>query len=440
MTEALKKYLEVELGFDLRQKLVLAVSGGMDSMCLWFMMRKLKLNYVVAHCNFKLRGSDSDADETLVRDYALKDEVVYTKSFDTPGFARERKISIQMAARELRYNWFDELSLDEKAAKVATAHHLDDQVETFFIQLLRRGDIASLTGIPVLTEKRIRPLMFANRGEIAAYVQKNNIPYREDKSNSSDKYLRNKLRNHLIPAVEKVDQSLKTKILELMNELKDINSFVQHYTDEWDKKLASEKNDDIHYSIPAIRKLDFPEMFLERMMQKRGFNKSVTDMLMRSLDGQSGKVFYGLSKKLIKDRDQLVFTDINDSDELYYTLYKEELPDFTNLPVIFSVVDISTVTQIGASKEINHLDYDKLNSHIIFRKWKDGDYFVPLGMKGRRKLSDYFIDRKLNLSEKDKQWLMLAGEEICCLIGDRIDERFKITKETKTVLTIRLNQ
>jgi tRNA(Ile)-lysidine synthase len=330
--------------------------------------------------------------------------------------------------------------VNEKAAKVATAHHLDDQVETFFIQLLRRGDIGSLTGIPVLTENRIRPLMFTNRRNIARYVQKNNIPYREDESNASDKYLRNKIRNLLIPAVENVDHSLKNKVLELMNELKEVNDIVQQYTDEWDENLLSEKDGDIYYSIAAIKKLDFSELFLEKIMRKYGFNKSVTEMLIKSLDGQSGKVFYGLSRKLIKDREHLIFTDITPSDELNYSLYKEDLPGFSNLPVDFSVDDILTIPRIDAEKEIAQLDYDKLNSHIIFRKWKDGDYFVPLGMKGRRKLSDYFIDKKMNLSEKDKQWLMLSGEEICCLIGERIDERYKITQETKTVLTIRLTK
>ena len=440
MIEELKNYLLNDLGFDTNQKLVLAVSGGRDSMCLWFMMRELKLSYVIAHCNFNLRGDESDADEDLVENFCLEGETLYTKSVDTLAYAQERKISIQMAARELRYTWFDEIAEREKAQKVATAHHLDDQVETFFIQLLRKGDVNSLTGIPVLTKNRIRPLMFTNRTNITNYVLANNIPFRDDTSNASDKYLRNKLRNHLIPAIEKVDANLKNKVLELMSELKHVNAFVQHQLTIWEQKLAIEKNGDVYYDISGIKKLDFPELFIEKIMRQYGFNKSVTEMLKKALDGQSGKVFYGLSKKLIKDRNQLIFTDINESDEVYYSLFKDELPTFSDLPIIITIEEMSAFSQLEMTEEIAQLDYDKLNSHIIFRKWKEGDNFIPLGMKGRRKLSDYFIDKKFNLSEKNKQWLMLSGNEICCVIGQRIDDRYKITNETTTVLTIRVNK
>lgn len=440
MIEELKKYLEKDLGFNTHQKLVLAVSGGRDSMCMWFMMRELKLNYVVAHCNFKLRGDDSDADEELVKTYCLPEEKLFIKSFDTLGFAKKSGISIQMAARELRYSWFDELLKNEKADKVATAHHLDDQVETFFIQLLRKGDVGSLTGIPVITKNRIRPLMFTNRSNITRFVLKNEITFREDRSNASDTYLRNKLRIHLIPAIEKIDINLKTKVLDLMNELKHVNEFIQHYINEWDEKLSFKKNNDVYYSISGIKKLDFSDLFIERIMQAKGFNKSNAEMVKKAIEGQSGKVFYGLNKKLIKDREHLIFTDIDEADQVHYSLHKDELCDFTNLPIEISVGDLSAIPHLESSKEIAYLDYDKLNSHIIFRQWKHGDYFIPLGMKGRRKLSNYFIDKKYSVSEKNRQWLMISGEEICCLIGERIDDRFKITDETTSVLTIRVKQ
>jgi tRNA(Ile)-lysidine synthase len=225
-----------------------------------------------------------------------------------------------------------------------------------------------------------------------------------------------------------------------MSELKHVNEFIQHYINEWDKKLAFEKNNDVYYSISGIKKLDFSDLFIEKLMLANGFNKSNTEMVKKALEGQSGKVFYGRSKKLIKDRDHLIFTDIDPSDQLCYSLFKEELCDFTNLPIEMSIDDGSVLPQIEVSNEIAQLDYDKLNSHIIFRQWKDGDYFVPLGMKGRRKLSDYFIDKKYSISDKNRQWLMISGEEICCLIGERIYDRYKITNETTTVLTIQVKK
>lgn len=438
MIDLLFFYLKEDLGVDPEQKVLLAVSGGMDSMCLWHLYRQAGLKYELVHCNFQLRGKESNDDEAFVKQYCADKEILHVKSFDTLTVAKNKGISIQMAARELRYDYFDQLLADQKINKLATAHHLDDEVETFFIQLIRRASLEALKGIPKLTKNRIRPLMFADRKMIVEYVHQNDVPYREDSSNKGDDYLRNRIRHHLMPAIDSISPGIRKKVLNILDEVNQVNGIVEGYVELNKNDIIHESDGTTHYSISAIMDLDFPELFLKHSLKTEGFNESTAEDIIKGLKGQSGKLFYGRNKKLLISRDELLIQETNDDKAPVYSMPKSSLGEVSGLPFEYKIIERSIGYQPSRSEKRVHLDYDRLQERIIFRKWKRGDAFIPLGMNGKKKISDYYTDLKLSRFEKEAQWLMFSGEELCWVVGRRLDDRYKVTANTKKILEINL--
>ena len=434
MKDSFEYFLFNKLGIRKTDSFVLAVSGGMDSMCMWDLFRKSGLRYIVAHCNFKLRGEASDLDEKFVSEFALVEEKVFTKSFETAEYAKKHSLSIQMAARNLRYGWFAELKDSTGMNYIATAHHIDDQVETFFVQLLRRSGLHALSGMPVKTGSIVRPLMFAGRESIETHIANHEIPYREDESNSSDAYMRNRIRKNLIPALKKVLPDFKVSVLELMGNMKEVSLSVENYCEKKKKELYREGEDESRISIEAIRQLEFPQIFLEHFTRSMGFSTSAAGSLFRCLDGGTGKVFYSGDFRIIRDREDLIITRISGGGREEFSLNKSELSSIHHLFFRAELLENEGSILSRNMPASALLDYARLGNRITFRKWRKGDYFYPLGLGGRKKLSDYFIDRKFSIADKERQWIMCSGEDICWIIGHSIDDRFKISDETKQVL------
>tara|TARA_Y100001978_G_scaffold201111_1_gene218749 strand:- start:811 stop:2127 length:1317 start_codon:yes stop_codon:yes gene_type:complete len=409
-----------------KDKIILAISAGADSVCLFHVFRFLGVNMELAHCNFKLRNYHSDEDEVFIKKLAEKYKVkIHVKSFETASYSKKNKVSIQMAARQLRYNWFKSLLINRNANYIATAHHKDDSIETFLINLIRGSGIRGLTGIKQ-TDKVIRPFLNIEKIQIINFLHKNKFKFREDISNSSLKYLRNKIRIQLIPLLQNLNPSIKANIFNEMKILENTSIVFSDYINQIRKKIVVQKSDDFYINISSLNKLSPLKIYLFEFLRPFGFMK--VDDIISSLNGQSGKIFYSRTHKLIIDRNNIIITENQDTNSIQYILdeginFKNE-----NFSIKFSV---SKKIDFSLNKDIAELDYSKIKFPLKLRKWRFGDSFVPLGMKNYKKISDFFIDEKFSLIQKEKQWILCDKQNIIWIIGCRIDDRYKVTPKTK---------
>jgi len=421
-------------------KILLAVSGGMDSVALADLFHRTGYLFDIAHCNFQLRGEESEMDAHFVEQMALRMSCeCYVKRFNTNEYAKQHGVSIQMAARELRYKWFDQLLSENGYHYIATAHHLDDQIETFFINLLRGTGIAGLHGILPMQNNVIRPLMFSDRKEIEKYIDDNQLSFRLDKSNLSLKYQRNKIRLQLIPVLAEINPDYQRAINETIERIKDSEIIYRNEIEAIKKKIIkTEKDNTIKLSIPSLKKLSPLNSWLFELLSPYGFNYQVINDIARSFDAISGKTFYSKTHRLVKDRDELIITSDEVSD--FNATYMVQRGD-TSLSEPF-MLHMEVISDPGNYKietvaSVAGLDFDKLTFPLMLRRWREGDAFYPLGMSGRKKISDFFIDNKISLPDKESAWLLISGNDIVWLIGHRIDERFKITFNTKNIYRLK---
>lgn len=417
-------------------KLLLAVSGGLDSVVLAHLCHKLKLNISLAHCNFNLRGDESDADEDFVLDLAEDLELeVFIESFDTEAYAKEHEgLSIQMAARELRYNWFFELAEQLHFDYILTAHHADDNLETFLINLTRGTGLDGLTGIPEVAGKLVRPLLLFSRETIAAFAVENQLKWREDSSNASTKYLRNKLRHDVIPILKQINPQVLHNFQTTISNLQDSQDIIYDAVINVQKKIVEVEEDQIKLNVGKLKKLSNPKAYLYELLSD--FNFTAWHDVLHLLDAQSGKQVFSSTHRLLKDRDFLLLTEIDfDSQEIPILIKKEVQEVITAIgTLIFKKVDGISET----SKHIIYVDADRLEFPLNIRKWQEGDWFCPLGMTGKKKLSKYFKDEKMSLIDKEKTLILSSADDIVWIIGKRADDRFKITENTTNILKIEL--
>ena len=409
-----------------KDKIILAISAGADSVCLFHIFRFLGVNMELAHCNFKLRDNHSDEDEDFIKNLGNKYEIKFhIKSFETASYAKKNNLSIQMAARQLRYNWFNSLLINRNANYIATAHNKDDSIETFFINLIRGSGIRGLVGIKQ-TDKIIRPFLSIEKNQIINFLNKNKFKYREDITNSSLKYLRNKIRIKLIPLLLNLNPSIKENIYNEMKILENTSIVFSDYVNQIRQKIVVQKSDAFYINISSLNKLSPLKIYLFELLRPFGFMK--VDDIISSLNGQSGKTFYSRTHKLIIDRDSIIITKNQDTTSKQYTL--EENINFKNEN--FSI-KFSTSKKINFSlnKDVAELDYSKINFPLKLRKWRFGDSFIPLGMKNYKKISDFFIDEKFSLVQKEKQWILCDKKNIIWIVGYRIDNRYKVTSKRK---------
>ena len=430
MLNHFKKNIGTDFSFMEGKKMLIACSGGMDSVVLTHLMKKLNFEIALAHCNFSLRGKESDGDEMFVIGLAKSMQIpVFVETFDTKKIAQEHKISTQMAARDLRYAWFDKILKDFKFDYLLTAHHLDDTLETFFINLSRGTGLTGLAGIPKKNNKIIRPLLDFSREEILKYAEENNLKWREDSSNLKTDYLRNKLRLEVLPQFKETNEALLKNFQKTQRNIQASQNLIEDYTALVYNLVVSEAVDSYNINIPKIKELPHTDALLYELLHGFGFTE--WEDVSNLLDAQTGKQLFSKTHRLIKNREELVLTEIDlekRNDE--FLVFEEEITFPINLK-------IEPSKYIGETeKNLIYVASEKLNFPLKLRKWKRGDSFQPFGMKGKKKLSKFFKDEKISLNEKEKIWLLLSDEKIVWVIGHRMDDRFKVTENTKRILKI----
>ncbi|MDY0075676.1 MAG: tRNA lysidine(34) synthetase TilS [Bacteroidales bacterium] len=421
-------------------RLLLAISGGLDSVCLLFLLLEMKLKPALAHCNFQLRGGDADADEQFVRDLALKYKLnIYVKRFETVGYAESNAISIQMAARELRFGWFDELSRQHAFQKVLLAQHRDDQVETFFINLLRGSGLSGLKGMLPLSGIFARPLLFTGRDQIYDYAKKNQLKWREDQTNSETKYLRNHIRHKLLPALNQIDKQFLDKISESTNILASEESLLHYLEDQALESIVSCTNSVIRIAKEKLENVSQPQVLLYHFLKSYNFNiTQVQDIVSCN---QFGKRFYSSTHELLVERNFLEILTKTTEDVVPSEYVISENQNRLNKPIALEIKKLKCDEGFVLEKrsDLALLDFDCLKFPLKVRNWQEGDRFKPLGMRGSKLLSDFFIDNKFSELEKRNSFLLLnADNQIVWLVGHRIDDDFKITSHTKVIYRIEL--
>lgn len=436
MLQTFQKHLDKNLNMLHGSRLLLAISGGLDSVVLTHLCHQLKLKVSLAHCNFNLRGVESDADEEFV--LALADDLkldVFIESFETETYAKVQGISIQMAARELRYSWFFELAEQLDFDYILTAHHADDNLETFLINLTRGTGLEGLIGIPEVSDKIVRPLLPFSRESLETYAQMEHIEWREDASNASTKYLRNKLRHDIIPTLKQMNPQLLQNFQTTISNLQDSQDLIDDAVVKIQKKIVTVDDDQIKLDIKKLKKLSNPKAYLYQLL--KDFNFTAWDDVVNLLNAQTGKQVFSPTHRLLKDREFLLLSESNsESDDHPISVQNEDKEITTPFGrLTFNEVDAISKT----SKNTIYIDADQLNFPLSIRNWQEGDLFYPIGMKGKKKLSKYFKDEKLSLIDKENVWILFSGEDVVWIIGRRPDERFKVTGNTKTILKIEVH-
>ena len=424
------------------EKILLGISGGLDSVVMLDLFHRSGFQFAIAHCNFQLRGNDSDEDEELVRRLALQYQVQYYGTrFNTKEYAREKGISIEMAARDLRYEWFEKIRIKEGFDWIAVAHHADDSRETFLLNLIRGTGIRGLRGIQPKVGKVIRPLLFANRKDVNQYATDFHLEYRDDQSNWDTVHLRNKIRHEVLPLFEEMNPAFRNSLSETMERIYEAESMIHTLVESQRKLLVKEQDDQLIIELENLIPLTPRQTWLFELLRPYHFKKEVVREISNSLDESlSGKKFYSSTHRLIRDRKSLILSPLEEEEDSFQRYYIEANAAHIDHPVKLelSVIENTPDFHIPRTNTIACLDYDQLTFPLMIRKWQQGDYFCPLGMKGMKKVSDFFIDRKFSIPQKESTWLLTCNSKIVWIIGHRLDDRFKVTRDTKKILLIEL--
>ena len=439
MLAAFKKHIQTNFAFIKDKKILLAISGGIDSVVLARLFSTLKLEFAFAHCNFRLRGKDADDDEQFVKKLGHQLNVsVYTQKFNTEKYAKEHKLSIQMAARKLRYDWFDTILKIYQFNYVATAHHLDDNLETFLINFTRGTGLNGLTGIPEIKENIIRPLLSFSREQIEEYATKNNIIWQEDASNAKTAYQRNKIRHQIVPVLKELNSNLLSSFKETTAHLKESQDIVNTTIEKLKKTIIIPVKTGVqNIDVQKLKELPNPKAYLFELLKNYGFTEwnDVTNLL----EAQSGKQLFSKSHRLLKDRDFILLTEINSvKDNVKQYEIKKGQKSIELEKVKLSFRQTKHLETKVESKDIVFINMDKLQFPLQLRRWQKGDFFYPLGMNGKKKLSKFFKDEKFSLVDKENTWLLCSANDIVWVLGKRLDDRFKINNNTKNIVRIDL--
>lgn len=414
------------------KKLFLAVSGGIDSMVLVHLLQQLHFNIAVLHCNFSLRASESDGDEQFVKSTCNHLNIpVFTQRFDTKQLASDYKLSIQLAARKLRYDWFYEQLSENNFDYIVTAHHLDDSLETFLINLSRGTGLDGLMGIPAQNDKILRLLLPFSREEIETYASENAVKWREDSSNASDKYLRNKLRHDVIPTLKQLHPKLLTSFQATLKNLQQSQSLVHDASRLIYKNVVTEQEDQIKINLEKLMQLPNYQAYLYQWLKK--YNFTAWEDIYDLVHSQPGKQIFASHHTLLKDRDNLLlFATKAENTAVEYQINVRQKD--VKVPLKLSICPVDGILEPATN--VIFVDESKIHFPLTIRKWKEGDYFYPFGMEGKKKVSKFFKDEKLTLIDKSNQWLLCSKNEIVWIINFRLDNRFKVTTNTTNILKI----
>lgn len=434
MLTRFKDFIEQQSLFDPSGQVLLAVSGGLDSMVMADLFRKTGIRCSVAHSNFQLRGGESDADEAFVKEWCVKSDVVFhSKRFETNNYAGKSGISIQMAARELRYEWFASLLADLKIPVLATAHHLNDNLETVLLRWTMGANLQMLTGIPVRQGNVVRPLLFATREEVRLYAEENKIRWREDASNSSDDYSRNFVRHQVVPRLKEINPSLEKTFADSLDKIKGSLELMTRGLDQLKDSITRTEGQNFLIDMSLLKLMKNPAFICHEWLKSFGFDWDRCIQLTESMDGQSGKKFLSGTHVAVIDRESIIVSPLQEINE---EILIEEGQDKAALGTWRLTLKVSAEIKASRNSQTATLDGARLKFPLLWRKWKSGDYFYPLGMTHRKKISDFLIDEKIPVSEKSQVTVIESGGEVAWVVGYRIDDRFKVSDSSHVVLDL----
>ncbi|HXH19454.1 MAG TPA: tRNA lysidine(34) synthetase TilS [Chitinophagales bacterium] len=417
---------------------LLAVSGGVDSVVLCRLFSLAGFRSGIAHCNFRLRGKDSDADQQFVSDLAAKSKApFFTAAFDTADYAAEKGISAEMAARELRYRWLEETRKAHGFHKIATAHHRDDSIETVLLNLIKGTGISGLHGILPARGKIIRPLLAFGKEEILAFAEKEKLAYRQDYTNFESFYQRNFIRNEIIPKLKELNPHFMETFAGNIEKFRDAEAIFKRGLELLKKKMLERRGDEFYIPLKKLLLLEGNKTVLYELLKGFGFGEKQVVQIYAGLNEAAGKQYFSEKFRVIKDRNFLIVASKEEEQAGWVTIenikkvikVKDGLLKFHLMP--------GAKFNTGSGSDIAYFDYSRLQFPLTLRRWKAGDYFYPLGMDKKKKLSDFFTDIKLPVLEKERAWVLLSGEKIAWVVGYRIDERFKVTEKTTETLMMK---
>ncbi|HET9055494.1 MAG TPA: tRNA lysidine(34) synthetase TilS [Chitinophagaceae bacterium] len=452
LLDRFKEYIKVNHLFSPKDKLLLAVSGGVDSVVLCELCKQAGFDFAIAHCNFQLREEESNRDEQFVAQLSKKYGVeFFVKTFDTKLIALQQKKSVEETARNLRYQWFDEFLIHNKHIPgfdfILTAHHADDTIETVLMNFFRGTGIKGLRGILPKTGKVIRPLLFARRKELEDFVKDNKLSYVIDSTNFENEYTRNFFRNKILPLIKEYFHAADENILRNADRFIEVEELYNQAIAQYKKKLLvirphphNGTEPEIYIPVLKLQKSTPLRSIVYEIIKDYGFTSHQTEEVISLLDSGTGKYISSSTHRIIKYRKWLIIAPLKT--DMSETILIEQWENNIQCP-LFTLqlfLEENTDQKLPATNNLVHLDAGEVTFPLLLRKWKRGDYFYPLGMKKKKKLSRFFIDNKLPQTEKEKIWVLESNKRIMWVIGYRIDDRFKITDKTKQILKIGINQ
>ena len=437
MLQAMLNYIEENALFTRNDKLLAGVSGGVDSIVLLHLLIKAGYEVGIAHCNFQLRGEESDYDHRFVARLAEHHNIpFFVKKFDTQQYASEHGVSIQMAARKLRLKWFEQLRQEQNYNYIAIAHNKNDKVETSLINLTRGTGLKGITGIKPKNEYIVRPLLFATRKDILSFCTTAGLSYREDSSNKTTKYSRNHIRHQIIPELQKLNPQFLETMAENIDHFRGAYALFESKISEIRQRVLTKEGENWDINLDLLK--EYPESFtvLYELLKPFHFTGDVVSDIYSSMETESGKVFYSDGYKAVKDRHYLIISRVKTTEVRRYYIDREDHTLDSPLRLSFHAEDFDRSFSIPSDPNVACVDYDLVEFPMILRKWQSGDFFKPLGFEHHKKLSDFFIDRKYSLVDKEQTWILTSGEQIVWIVGARLDDRFKVTNQTRKVLIV----
>jgi len=437
LQQQFKKNWEHKKFATIEQRVLLAVSGGIDSMVMAELFLRSKIQFGIAHCNFQLRGNDSELDEKLVIDWAITREIpIYNVRFDTKPKCEEWKKGVQETARILRYEWLDKVRTENDYRYIATAHHANDNVETLMMNLFKGTGMSGLHGIPERNEHIIRPILFAKKEDVIAFSEAHKVLYRDDVSNATDAYLRNAVRHHIIPKVKEWFPNVVEHVNSSISRFAQAEILYRKAVEEEKKKLTEQRGQDIYIPVLKLRKRVPLETICYELFYPYGFTSAQIPHILELLDSESGKMVLSTTHRIIRNRDFLIITSIPEiSTDIVVIEYTPCKIDTGKYKFSFSVEP--KPSHIPTDNNTACVDMKQVRFPLILRKWKTGDYFYPLGMgMKKKKISRYLVDSKIALHDKENVWVLESDKRIVWLTGMRLDDRFKVKDSTEEVLLV----
>lgn len=434
MLRQFKQFVNDNALFDRNHSLLAAVSGGADSVVMLHLLAQCRLKVAVAHCNFQLRGADADGDEEFVRQLATRYEMpFYSIHFDTLAYAEQHQLSVEMAARELRYNWFAQLAAEHHFDRILTAHHLNDNIETLLLNLTRGTGINGLTGISAVNGNIVRPLLFATREQIEEYVRLNNLTFRTDCTNLTDDYQRNIIRHRVVPVLKEINPSFEERMLKNFKHIGQAADIYNWYVEKAKSEVLKTDGSSSIIDAEKLMNQQFADVVLFECIKPYGFNGAQVEDIIKNLGQKSGCTFSSCSHKLLVDRQQIIVEPAGQSE--FEPIVIDSPRDIDSIGIKMKVVPVGDFV-LDKRSCVACLDFDKLQFPLTIRRWRHGDFFYPLGMTRAQKLSDFFVNNKVNVFDKERVMVLLSGERIAWVVGYRLDNRFKISDNTQRALVI----